>query len=559
MQRNPPDLRNCSMLRVYFSILSICIAMASSATHIFNYTYDYKVVGRDSSRNQIEFNIHVLTDCANGAPGVINSDLMLGIFKLSDNSKAAELQLPKVYYNDNLPLRDSLPGRPCIANVTYSNTIWLDRAVGNGYIVQISSCCYGAQFTNILAPDAVDAFNEFRIPEGIDSGFQSPRVKDVALFVPPAYKSAWFDFSEDPGSFDSVRYAISPIYTNPSAGNINPWDVPNSRVFPTAVPFKSGFDQNHPLGSHLQYQVNDSGTLFSSKIITFGIYQVAVWSNHYRNGKKYPALRYITVIPTFSNQPQIVLAASAPDAEFNLLQFRINDFDNFIDAEIFRIDDSSSTALSLANILPTDTIYYDSSVVGGNTYRYYIRGINGPDTIYSLLRTVKTPLPVPRIILSGKLESPIIQLNWIPKDIPSPMVYHIYHGTHLDSLVALDFAGVYEYQHSPGKSNIWHYYQIRIFMTDTVVSNTVAVFYPNLTGMEEYQSNHFEVYPNPSKGHLSIKGEYTGQVLIRNSLGQKVYEADKREIELHLDISHFPRGIYILQVGHQSIKIEKTD
>lgn len=84
------------------------------------------------------------------------------------------------------------------------------------------------------------------------------------------------------------------------------------------------------------------------------------------------------------------------------------------------------------------------------------------------------------------------------------------------------------------------------------------------TSIPEQRPADFAVYPNPSIGIFSILTEKQGtkQVNIFNTTGQFVFSAHDIKSEIKVDISHLPRGFYLLQVtddkGPHTVKLLKN-
>ena len=60
------------------------------------------------------------------------------------------------------------------------------------------------------------------------------------------------------------------------------------------------------------------------------------------------------------------------------------------------------------------------------------------------------------------------------------------------------------------------------------------------------QENHFEVFPNPTDGHLQLRGITPEQVDIYNSHGQ--WLASYQNIGQLLDVRALPAGMYLLHL-----------
>lgn len=72
------------------------------------------------------------------------------------------------------------------------------------------------------------------------------------------------------------------------------------------------------------------------------------------------------------------------------------------------------------------------------------------------------------------------------------------------------------------------------------------------TGILSNQFEDYQIYPNPSKGSITINGEFNAknnQISIFNSSGQMVFNVNKENFnQTELSLSHLPKGIYILKI-----------
>ena len=57
-----------------------------------------------------------------------------------------------------------------------------------------------------------------------------------------------------------------------------------------------------------------------------------------------------------------------------------------------------------------------------------------------------------------------------------------------------------------------------------------------------------KVYPNPTKGEITLEGEGLNHVRIVNAYGQTVYNADVEGEQVHIDLSHMAKGIYMMHI-----------
>ncbi len=58
-----------------------------------------------------------------------------------------------------------------------------------------------------------------------------------------------------------------------------------------------------------------------------------------------------------------------------------------------------------------------------------------------------------------------------------------------------------------------------------------------------------KIYPNPTKGDITLEGEGLNHVRIVNAFGQTVYNADIENNQVRVDISDFAKGIYVIHIG----------
>ncbi|MBR5663341.1 MAG: T9SS type A sorting domain-containing protein, partial [Bacteroidales bacterium] len=77
----------------------------------------------------------------------------------------------------------------------------------------------------------------------------------------------------------------------------------------------------------------------------------------------------------------------------------------------------------------------------------------------------------------------------------------------------------------------------------------VKLYYdPEHLGVDENLTQNIEVYPNPAKDMLTIKAENITNVVIFNSMGQKVYEKTMDSSEVSINLDGFDSGIYLVKV-----------
>ena len=58
-----------------------------------------------------------------------------------------------------------------------------------------------------------------------------------------------------------------------------------------------------------------------------------------------------------------------------------------------------------------------------------------------------------------------------------------------------------------------------------------------------------KVYPNPTKGEVTLEGESIQSVRIVNAFGQTVYNAKVEGSQARIDLSQMAKGVYMMHIG----------
>jgi hypothetical protein len=66
------------------------------------------------------------------------------------------------------------------------------------------------------------------------------------------------------------------------------------------------------------------------------------------------------------------------------------------------------------------------------------------------------------------------------------------------------------------------------------------------------QDADFRVYPNPTRGLVTIETENMNRVTVMNALGQIVYEAPTNANQIVLDLSQYGAGIYLIRISSKT-------
>ena len=78
------------------------------------------------------------------------------------------------------------------------------------------------------------------------------------------------------------------------------------------------------------------------------------------------------------------------------------------------------------------------------------------------------------------------------------------------------------------------------------------------TGIEEHNEGKVELYPNPTKGQLTIStNKRTTAIEIYNILGERVFIKSQAEPQINIDLSHLIKGVYIAHIVQDQKQIVK--
>ena len=92
---------------------------------------------------------------------------------------------------------------------------------------------------------------------------------------------------------------------------------------------------------------------------------------------------------------------------------------------------------------------------------------------------------------------------------------------------------------------------IAYFSSDTLLNDTTTI---PLNILNNKQAN-FSIYPNPASSKITVESSEIGIIKIKNLLGKTIYKTRKSDYLLEVNISHFAKGIYILQLNGMSSKV----
>ena len=90
-------------------------------------------------------------------------------------------------------------------------------------------------------------------------------------------------------------------------------------------------------------------------------------------------------------------------------------------------------------------------------------------------------------------------------------------------------------------------------MTSYTFTNVTADHYIHVTfihvdAVEENNSNIINVYPNPTKGEVTVEGKGMSHIRVVNTYGQIVYSTDVTNEQVRIDLSQMVKGIYMMHI-----------
>ena len=92
-----------------------------------------------------------------------------------------------------------------------------------------------------------------------------------------------------------------------------------------------------------------------------------------------------------------------------------------------------------------------------------------------------------------------------------------------------------------------------VWLSFTAVNDCDSVtvrydLHPSFYGLDENDTEIFNIVPNPTKGLVTVTGVNLRQAEVFNMLGQQVYSAHGKGNEFHIDMTILPAGIYFVTV-----------
>ena len=170
-------------------------------------------------------------------------------------------------------------------------------------------------------------------------------------------------------------------------------------------------------------------------------------------------------------------------------------------------------------------------------------------------------LPVELISFSGKENNSVIQLEWQTASETNNKGFDVQRSTNDGNWEQIGWvAGIgnttteqrYELIDKNPSSGL-NYYRLKQVDFDGKFD------YSNIIVIDvESRISNLEVYPNPTAGKLNFKESINGNLTVRNTLGQIVYQNQMETVQ-QLDLFFLPVGTYLLEYVDQdkSLQISK--
>ena len=91
---------------------------------------------------------------------------------------------------------------------------------------------------------------------------------------------------------------------------------------------------------------------------------------------------------------------------------------------------------------------------------------------------------------------------------------------------------------------------ISYFTSDSLIADTTTV----IVNLDNRTNTRFRIFPNPTKGNITITSDYKGTIQIFNILGELIYTAIKQNNELNINTSNLAKGIYIIELNRRKYR-----
>jgi Na+(H+)/acetate symporter ActP len=105
-------------------------------------------------------------------------------------------------------------------------------------------------------------------------------------------------------------------------------------------------------------------------------------------------------------------------------------------------------------------------------------------------------------------------------------------------------ANVYEYTDAPGAGSYYYYVTAVYEGCESAPTNTVQV---GVTGVGDLSDN-VNLFPNPTKGNVTIQAKDMNRITVVSVLGQVVFDTELDQDEYILNMAQFNTGMYMVRI-----------
>ena len=211
--------------------------------------------------------------------------------------------------------------------------------------------------------------------------------------------------------------------------------------------------------------------------------------------------------------------------------------------------------------------------IGGHCYQVCVLG-NGGESVFTneVCETAGEGCNAPRDEWFYKQDNGKPIITWShPSNTEGLTAYFVYRKTNEDGtyermkIVAADKT---EYKETKSlEYGNWYYYRVVAYYQDIECysapakakygnTNDVKIYY-SPDGIDETAAQGVEVYPNPVKDVLTVKADNISNVVIYNSIGQKVFEQTLEADEVTISTNGFKTGVYMVRIVADGNEITK--
>ena len=93
--------------------------------------------------------------------------------------------------------------------------------------------------------------------------------------------------------------------------------------------------------------------------------------------------------------------------------------------------------------------------------------------------------------------------------------------------------------------------------SNVIADHNIHVTFVHVDAVAENNTNSISIYPNPTKGGITVEGEGMSHIRVVNVYGQIIYETEVNDNQVHIDLSGMAKGIYLMHIeanGSQTVR-----